>query len=63
MPNVEVTISNEGEVEVEAHGVKGSGCAALTKAIENAIGQTTSDRKKPEFTQSASQGKQAKAGQ
>ncbi len=63
MSRVEVTINNAGEVEIEVHGVKGSGCAALTKAIEQSIGSTVSDRKKPEFVQEVGQGNQAKASQ
>lgn len=63
MPQIEVTIDNEANVTVDAQGVRGSGCQALTKAIESAIGQTTGDVKKPEFNQGAGQGQQAKAGQ
>ena len=50
---VEVTVGADGSVTVEAHGVKGSGCKALTEAIERAIGTTTADTKKPEFMQQA----------
>ena len=46
-----VTVDESGEVRVEAKGVVGSGCSALTKAIEQAIGTTTGDAKKPEFHQ------------
>jgi hypothetical protein len=56
-----VTISEDGSVTVEAKGVVGQGCQALTKAIENAIGQTTGDVKKPEYFQQAGQANQQKA--
>lgn len=64
MQQVEVTIGADGSVKVEANGVRGSGCKALTAAIESAIGTTTSDVKKPEFMQAAGQasGMKASAG-
>jgi hypothetical protein len=46
---ITVTIDAEGNVKVEANGVTGSGCAALTKEIERALGTTTGDSKKPEW--------------
>lgn len=47
---IEIVIDDQGGVTVEVKGVKGSGCTALTKALESAIGTTTGDVKKPEFT-------------
>lgn len=44
-----VQITPDGEVEIEVNGVVGSGCAALTKALEESLGITTSDEKKAEF--------------
>lgn len=61
MQQVIVTIDKDGATQVEAKNVTGSGCAALTKAIEAALGTTTADAKKPEFHQQVSQS--AKAGQ
>lgn len=55
MQQVIVTVDETGEVKVEAKGVKGRGCKALTDAIERAIGDVTGDRQTPEFTQQASQ--------
>ena len=46
---IEIVITEEGETTVETKGVKGSGCQALTKAIEAALGSTTGDVKKPEY--------------
>lgn len=57
MQHVIVTIDAEGNTTVEAQGVQGSGCAALTKAIEESLGKTVADQKKPEFFQ------QQRAGQ
>lgn len=55
MPQIEITISEAGDVQVEARGTSGAGCQQLTRAIEEAIGRTTADAKKPEFFQQAQQ--------
>lgn len=49
MPQIIVDIDPAGNVKVEANGMTGSGCQAVTAAIEQAIGVTTGDVKKPEF--------------
>jgi len=51
MQIVNVNIDVEGNVKVDAHGVQGSGCQALTKAIEESLGRVTDDQKKPEYFQ------------
>ncbi|MDO9325744.1 MAG: DUF2997 domain-containing protein [Methanoregula sp.] len=38
MQELEITIDNEGRVLVHVTGVKGEECLALTKALENAVG-------------------------
>jgi hypothetical protein len=38
MQELEITIDNEGRVLVHVKGVKGEGCLALTKNLENAVG-------------------------
>lgn len=53
MPSIIIDITPEGETTVEAHGYQGAGCKDATRAIENALGTTTGDTKKPEFTQSS----------
>ena len=53
MPSVIITISPEGETTVEAQGYQGATCKDATRAIESALGTTTNDVKKPEFTQTA----------
>lgn len=65
MQTVIVNIDADGEVKVEAQGVAGSGCQALTRAIEQALGTTSADVKKPEFfqQQSAALGARNQAGQ
>lgn len=51
MPQIEIIISPTGELTVEAKDVQGTGCSALTRAIEQALGRTTADMKKPEYHQ------------
>ena len=50
MQQIIVSISADGDVQVEAKGVRGPGCAKLTEAIEKALGEVTKDQKKPEFS-------------
>lgn len=38
MQELEITIDKEGRVQVAVRGVKGEGCLALTKNIEDAVG-------------------------
>lgn len=38
MQQIKVVISSTGEISYSVHGVKGSGCKALTKAIDNISG-------------------------
>lgn len=59
---VTVTIDKSGHVVVEAHGVQGSGCQALTKPMRDALGVSTDERRKPEFLQEAEQAQSAWAG-
>jgi len=50
-----VTISAEADVKVEAKGVTGIGCKALTKAIEDSLGTVKADHSKPEMFVGAQQ--------
>jgi hypothetical protein len=61
MERVIVDIDAEGNVKVAGDGVRGAGCQALTRAIEEAIGQTTGDVKKAEYFQPATQTQGANA--
>lgn len=63
MQTVIVNIDADGEVKVSAQGVAGPGCHALTRAIEQALGATTADQKKPEFYQQQTAGQVNRAGQ
>jgi len=48
-PTIEVAISPAGEVAVTVAGCAGPSCAEVTKAIEQALGRVTADRKTPEY--------------
>ncbi|MEW6545047.1 MAG: DUF2997 domain-containing protein [Nitrospirota bacterium] len=53
MAEVIVRIAPDGSVSVEVKGVKGQGCQALSKVLEDALGTTTSDRKTADFYRQA----------
>jgi len=38
MQELEITIDREGRVQIAVRGVRGEGCLALTKKMENAVG-------------------------
>jgi hypothetical protein len=39
-----ITVKPGGATQIKVQGVKGSGCKALTKDFEEALGQVTSDK-------------------
>jgi hypothetical protein len=53
MPQVIITITADGQSKVEAKGVRGAGCQALTRDIEKALGTTAADTKTAEFHQAS----------
>lgn len=57
MKSIEVTVSPEGEVKIEAVGFRGGSCTLATKALEQAMGLSGKSTKKPEYnaTEGASQ--------
>ena len=50
MPKVEVTLSPDGSIKVEAVGYKGKSCEDATKFLE-ALGSKQGTRRKPEYYQ------------
>jgi alcohol dehydrogenase class IV len=62
MQTVNVIIDAEGNVKVDAQGVQGTGCQALTKAIEDSLGRVTADQKKPEYFQQQTNHARASTG-
>ena len=49
MPNLKVIINKTGNVTIEVVGAAGSSCHLLTKQLEQALGEVTTDTLKPEF--------------
>ena len=58
MSEIEIVVSKDGTITVEAKGVVGAGCLDLTKAIENALGEVESRSCKTEFYEQAEAGEQ-----
>jgi hypothetical protein len=48
-----VTISPDAEVKVETQGFKGSACKDATKALESALGSTSTDTNTREYYENA----------
>ncbi len=46
---LEISISNDGEVSINVQGAKGSSCLDLTKEIEESIGVVIEREKKASF--------------
>lgn len=55
MASIIVDVDADGNVKLEAQGVQGTGCTQLTRAIEQALGRTIADQKKPEYFQQQGQ--------
>lgn len=49
MPEIEIIISPDGEISIEAKGYTGGKCLEATKPYEKALGVTIERKKKPEF--------------
>ena len=56
MEQIIVTVSAEAEVTVEVRGHPGPGCKALTREIEQALGETTKDEPTREMQQTSEAG-------
>ena len=53
MEQIIVTVTNDADVRVEVKGHPGPGCKALSKEIEQALGETISDEATRELHQAA----------
>ena len=56
MEQIIVTVSAEAEVTVEVRGHPGPGCKALSREIEQALGETVTDEPTREIHQTAEAG-------
>ncbi len=50
---IEIIISPQGQVQIDAVGFKGPDCELATRFLEEALGEVGKKTKKPEFHQSA----------
>jgi hypothetical protein len=55
---IEIVVSKDGTVTVEAKGVIGASCTELTRALEDAIGTVESRACKVEYFEAAEAGEQ-----
>lgn len=55
MPEIEIVISKDGQVTVEALGATGAACLDLTRALEQALGEVESRSCKVEFYESVTE--------
>ena len=53
VPEIEITVSQEGKVAVAVKGVAGPGCVELARGIEDALGKTESVHHTAEYYQAA----------
>ena len=60
---IEVTVSPEGAVEINAVEFKGADCEKATRFLEEALGQITTRTQKPEYRQSQHKTQQQRIGQ
>ncbi len=49
MQEIDILVHENGSVTIEGKNIEGSDCKALTKGIEEALGEVTSFKKKPEY--------------
>jgi len=58
MKIIEVTVFPDGSTKVETKGFVGKACQDATRQLEQAMGNTTGEKKKPEFYKAAASGTQ-----
>ena len=59
---IEVIVGPNGQIRVEARGFDGASCLEATKELEQALGQTASRRRKPEFYRSRAAARKQRLG-
>jgi hypothetical protein len=59
---IEIIITSEGEVKIDAVGFKGPDCEQATKFLEEALGTVANKIKKPEFHERVKKLNQQKLG-
>ena len=59
---IEVVVSPEGAIKIDAVGFKGADCEQATRYLEEALGTVKAKVKKPEFHQAAKTKNQQRIG-
>lgn len=59
---IEIVIAPGGGISIDAIGFKGADCEQATKFLEQALGQVTTKRHTPEYTQRARNQSQQRVG-
>ncbi len=60
---IEVIVSSNGEIQIDAVGFKGADCEQATRFLEEALGLVSTRAKKSEYHASANPRNQQKLGQ
>ena len=60
--SIEIVISPDGAITIDAVGFKGADCDQATRFLEQALGVTAAKRRKPEYHQSTRPRNQQKLG-
>ena len=55
MSRVIIRIDPDGNPTIKVEGFPGPGCKSLTKAVEKALGNVTSDKKTSEYAEEATE--------
>jgi hypothetical protein len=59
---IEIIVSSNGEIQIDAVGFKGADCERATRFLEEALGVVTTRAKKPEYHASTGTRNQQKLG-
>ena len=60
---IEITVSPNGDISIDAIGFKGADCEQATKYLEEALGVVAQKQRKPEFYQQNRKAAQQRIGQ
>ena len=60
---IEVIVSPNGDIQIDAVGFKGPDCEKATQFLEEALGVVKQKQRKPEFNQQSTKKTQQKVGE
>jgi hypothetical protein len=61
-PTIEIIVSTQGDISIDAVGFKGPNCEKATRALEDALGVVQQRSKKPEYLAKSNSIAQQKIG-